>query len=295
LKTRLKVAVAGVMSRVVVGALALFGRGPIVEVERRGIRWSLDLREGIDFAIWLRGAFEPREVDLLERIVKPGWMVADVGANVGANTLHFARLVGPEGRVVAIEPSDFAAAKLQKNLELNPSLAARVTVVRAYLDAEADASSPPPEVYASWKLQGAGERHDTHCGSRTTTSGATRSSLDAVLEKLAMDRVDFLKLDVDGHECAVLRGASRTLERDRPTMLVELAPQLWVDAGGSAEEFLRLISRDSAVWRHASSLARLEFSADRIHEQIPAGSTVNAFLLTPEADALLFGARQPSS
>jgi len=289
------VAVAGVMSRIVVGVLGLLGRGPVVEVERRGIRWSLDLREGIDFAIWLRGAFEPREVDLLERIVKPGWMVADVGANIGANTLHFARLVGPQGRVVAIEPSDFAAAKLQRNLDLNPSLAARVTVVRAYLDAEPDNSTPPPEVYASWKLQGSGDRHDTHCGSRTSTRGATRSSLDSVLDSLDVKRVDFLKLDVDGHECAVLRGATRTLERDRPTMLVELAPQLWVDAGGSAEEFLRLISRSSAVWRHASSLARLEFTAERIHEQIPAGSTVNGFLLRPEADALLFGVRQVTS
>ena len=99
-----------------------FGFRDQVVARRRGVVWNLDLREGIDLTIYVRGAFERDTLRALESLVREGATVLDVGANVGAHTLHLARLVGATGRVVAFEPTDFAMAKLRANLEANPEL-----------------------------------------------------------------------------------------------------------------------------------------------------------------------------
>ena len=68
--------------------------------DRRSTRCMvLDLREGIDFGIWLNGSFEPSTRHAYEGIVSAGDQVIDVGANVGAGTMHLARAVGPTGRL----------------------------------------------------------------------------------------------------------------------------------------------------------------------------------------------------
>ena len=102
----------------------MVGRGPLVETTRGGVRWNLDLGEGIDFAIWLRGCFEPSTLHALQRLVRPGATVLDIGANVGAHTLHLAAAVGSTGRVLAFEPVAESFRKLRTNVAANPSLAA---------------------------------------------------------------------------------------------------------------------------------------------------------------------------
>ncbi len=69
---------------------------------------------------------ERQTVRACQRLVKAGDVVLDSGANIGAHILHLARLVGPQGRAVAFEPSDFAFRKLTTILTLNPDLATRI-------------------------------------------------------------------------------------------------------------------------------------------------------------------------
>src|SRR2546423_1295891 len=120
LKTSHKILIARLLNWIVTGARKLVGLGPQVTVIRQGVKWTLDLNEGIDFSIWLLGGFEPQTLRQYEKLVKPGSTVIDIGANVGAHTLPFARLVGKSGRVVAFEPTKWAIGKLKRNLELNP-------------------------------------------------------------------------------------------------------------------------------------------------------------------------------
>ena len=63
-----------------------------------------------------------------ERLVRPGHVVLDVGANMGAPALPLARLVGPTGRVICFEPTDFAFQKLVTNARSTPDLIARMTL-----------------------------------------------------------------------------------------------------------------------------------------------------------------------
>src|SRR5208283_4389599 len=104
LTTKQKVWLAARAYRCVSLGRSALGKGNGATVSRGGLRWQLDLSEGIDFAIYLLGAFERSTVITLQKLVKPGDMVFDIGANIGAHTLGLARSVGPAGRVYAFEP-----------------------------------------------------------------------------------------------------------------------------------------------------------------------------------------------
>ena len=122
LSTAQKIRIARVLSGGVIGLRRTLGLPSEVTTRRGGVRWRLDLTEGIDLSIYLLGAFEPATVKLYRRLVKPGDVVLDIGANIGAHVLPLAVLVGDAGRVIAFEPTRYACRKLQANLALNPRL-----------------------------------------------------------------------------------------------------------------------------------------------------------------------------
>lgn len=236
LTTRQKIALARFCERPLVAMRRTVGLGPEVEVRRSGLRWRLDLREGIDFSIYVLGAFERRLANAYAGLVRPGAVVLDIGANVGAHTLPLARLVGPEGRVLAFEPTDWAFAKLSANIALNPDLAPRIACHQTFL-VDADGAAPPPAVFSSWPLEAA-DVHATLRGRAMATGAAAAATLDSVLLREGVRRVDFVKMDVDGHEAVVLRGARRLLGELRPTILLEIAPYLLRERGEDARAVL---------------------------------------------------------
>jgi FkbM family methyltransferase len=225
-KTATKIACASALSAVVRGARRLCRRPAHGVFRRGGILWDLDLREGIDFAIYLFGRFEPATVSAYSRRVRQGAVVVDIGANIGAHSLHFARLVGPDGRVLAFEPTQYAFAKLRRNIELNPGLASRILPSQSMLVAT-DGVAVPAAIYSSWPLVASGDLHAVHRGELRSTSGASAVTLDAALEAAGHERVDVIKLDVDGNEPEVVAGGKRILERSRPVIFMELAPYLY--------------------------------------------------------------------
>ena len=87
-----KIFIARQLNRVLRIARRLVGRDMRTVCDRRGVRWALDLDEGIDLSIYLLGAYEPRTLHAYTRHIRPGAVVFDIGANIGAHTLHFARL-----------------------------------------------------------------------------------------------------------------------------------------------------------------------------------------------------------
>ena len=101
LTTKTKVSLASLAYKFIATGRTMAGKNNRVTVRRRGLMWSLDLSEGIDFSIYLLGAFERSTVITLEKLVKPGDVVFDIGANIGAHTLGLARSVGSAGRVFA--------------------------------------------------------------------------------------------------------------------------------------------------------------------------------------------------
>lgn len=216
----------------------LIGLGDIIETTRGGVRWSLDLREGIDLAIYL-GTYQTipaRVVELLRNA--SGSTALDIGANIGAFTLHLARSVGDGGHVIAFEATAFAFEKLTRNLALNPELRSRVTARQAVLG-DGQQNDAATAIYSSWRVDGTHSEsdHPLHGGRLMSTQGAVATSLDALAENDAalqanLARLKFVKLDVDGHELPILRGARRTLAASRPTLLIEIAPHVQDERDG---------------------------------------------------------------
>jgi FkbM family methyltransferase len=217
------------------------GLGPIACCRRGALRWKLDLREGVDFAIFLLGSFEPDMVRAYRRLVPPGATVIDIGANIGAHTLPLAQCVGPNGRVIAVEPTLYAFQRLTENLALNPGLGKNVTLLQVMLMSSKEA--PLAEaIEASWPLQATDAAHPEHLGVRKPTTGASVATLDEQVRRLGLERVDFLKLDVDGYEVEVLRGARDTLSRFRPTIFFEHAPYVVAEKGYDPNEIAAILA-----------------------------------------------------
>jgi FkbM family methyltransferase len=280
LTTRQKIALARLVQAPVIATRALAKRGPISRARRRGVNWSLDLREGIDFSIWLLGAFEVGTVRAYERLVAPGSAVLDIGANVGAHTLHLARLVGPDGKVWAIEPTDYATSKLEANIALNPELADRI-VCRQVMLVDRDGGIEVPPLHSSWPLTGEADLHEQHGGRLMPTRNARAMTLDSLIRECGIERVDFIKLDIDGHECGMLRGARETLRSWHPTILLELSPHQLDENGGSIEDLVDQLAAVGYVLQDLASRAALPTSGAGLRALIPFGASRNAVAVVP--------------
>jgi FkbM family methyltransferase len=274
LNTARKVALARVASRGVRAAKWLLGQSPELVARRQGLNWRLDLREGIDFSIYLLGSFEPSTVRCYRRLVRPGDVVLDIGANIGAHTLPLARLVGDSGKVIAFEPTQFAFEKLLANIALNNGLSARISPLQMMLVAE-PSSTVPEAIYSSWPLEDSDDVHEQHRGRLMDTSGARAAPLDDVLDELGIRHVNFIKLDVDGSEDAVLGGARETLRRHSPYILMELAPYVYDSKPAHFDALLETLWGAGYVLRDMHGGHSLPHDVQRIREAIPSAGSIN--------------------
>jgi FkbM family methyltransferase len=272
LRTSTKIAVARTISRVIGVARAATSRSMRVRVRRDGIAWDLDLTEGIDLYLYLAGRFEWRLSRVLTGLVRPGDTVVDVGANMGAHTLPLARAAGPDGRVIAYEPTAFAYRKLLANIALNPDLASRIVPVQAML-VGARSEQVMPAVYSSWPLVAAGDLHAEHLGRAMATDGARAITLDDHLRELEVEKIHLVKIDVDGSECSVLRGAREVLGRWRPVLVMEWAPYIHQAAGHRLEDCLSVVRELGYSFQDAESGQALPADLSRVNDRV--GVSIN--------------------
>jgi FkbM family methyltransferase len=274
LKTSTKIAAARALSAALRGARRAVGLGPRAVVSRDGLRWDLDLDEGIDLAIYLFGMFERSTVMACRRLVEPGDTVLDIGANIGAHTLHLAREVGEAGAVVAYEPTAFAYGKLRRNIDLNPALAPRILAEQILLVEEAK-TAPPPALYSSWPLRTEAGLHAQHRGRLMDTTGARSLTLDEHVEQARLRKVDFIKLDVDGHECPILRGGVRMLRAHRPVLVMELAPYVHVELGHRLEECFDALLSQGYRFRDLDRGTEVPARLSEVERMIGGGASIN--------------------
>ena len=189
------------------------------------LRTPADLRYTTVTAYLLRDWAEP-ELRELDQLLKPGDVFIDVGANIGLYTLKAARLVGPEGKVAALEPGHDAYQQLKANLALNDYDWVRPLKIAAS-DEEGVAVlhhvplGDDPQAFSLVAHPQAVEGETV----RTTR-------LDTLVEQLAFDRIDLIKIDVEGAEPMVLDGATRVLSAQRPAILFECNAH--INSGGES-------------------------------------------------------------
>jgi FkbM family methyltransferase len=275
LNTSQKILIARGLCSFIVGLRRLIGLPAYVTADRGGVKWSLDLKEGIDLAIYVLGGFEVRTIRCYQTLVHDGDVVLDIGANIGAHTLPLAKLVGSHGKVFAFEPTKYAFDKLMRNLALNATLARRVDA-RQIMLAASESGQLPTGIYSSWPLDRSADLHVDHRGQLMSTQGATVSTLDQYVRHAALDRVDFIKIDVDGNEHDVLFGGQETLSRFRPTLLMELAPYVYESSPDKFDHTLELLWNMGFEIADVANGKKLPHDPEKVRALIPPRGGINA-------------------
>jgi FkbM family methyltransferase len=177
----------------------------------RGFKMRVDWRIHRGFAY---GSWEPEVVETIQRVVGPGMTALDIGAQSGFYSLLLSRLVGPRGKVVAFEPLPANYRLLDENLAING-----IQNVVARHEAVADF---PGEMQFSFP------HHEASLvagpllpGESTGTFPVPCTTLDQYAVE-SSDKIQFIKMDVEGAETAVLLGARNLLGALHPCMMIEL-------------------------------------------------------------------------
>ncbi len=181
------------------------------------------------------GVFEPHTLAAVRAHAPRGGFVVDIGANVGLITLALSATVGPEGHVLALEPSPTVYTRLLQNLALNPFAANVIARPVAASNAAGRVTFYAPAEPISGK--GSLVWHDADWRAVEVEA----QPLDALVAELGWPRVDLIKCDVEGHDMAALLGARGVLEAHRPALLVEYEPELWAHAGHTFMDLLDLL------------------------------------------------------
>ena len=168
-------------------------------------------------------SWNPEEYHAFRGAVRPGSVVLDVGANVGSYTLLFAFWTAPAGRGFAFEPSPDAREGLRQHLALN-GVDDRVEIVPVAASAEVGT--------ARFHLDGASGSNALAVGHDRAAASidVETTTIDAFCERRGI-RPDVVKIDVEGAELDVLRGARRVLARPNVHAFVELHPSVWLSRG----------------------------------------------------------------
>jgi FkbM family methyltransferase len=192
---------------------------------------------------------------LLNRYVSPGATVIDVGANIGYNTIHAARLAGPKGRVIALEPTPDTLAVLRHNIAssglanvaIEPVAAGRAAGTRDFF--VRGATSAVNSLYP-----------DSRYSQVTKVLRVPVFPLDEIVT----ESVDVAKIDVEGAELDVLEGMSRILRSPNIVVIVEWHPLLQQMAGYRADALPRWLMERGWRLQSASHLAVRPLVSDNL-------------------------------
>jgi FkbM family methyltransferase len=186
-----------------------------------GSRMIVDTSDTMGRVIAASGVWEPHVTAMVSRLLSPGDVCVDVGAHIGYYTVLAARLVGPGGRVYALEPSPAVNAALRANVVLNS--ATQVTTLRVAAgasDGRAELVAPP-----SGNSGQASTRIVASSGSDLRPDEVRVQPVASVVDESNVRRLRLVKIDVEGYEAEVLEGMeSLFVGGARPAVIVEVHP-----------------------------------------------------------------------
>jgi FkbM family methyltransferase len=179
-----------------------------------GVRLALDRADASVSIQIAEGSYEPHVAATLDRLLSPGDVFVDVGANVGYHTVRAARTVGPGGRVVAVEANAENARLIAHTVEVNGL--SNVEIVPVALSGHRGHVVFGTHVGSNGGFLDAG----------SASSGRGTLVPTFPMDDLGFDRVSVVKIDVEGAEGFVIDGCTEIIRRDRPSFVMEFSLEM---------------------------------------------------------------------
>lgn len=198
-------------------------------------KFYVDTRDrGFGTNILLDGFWEMWLTKFIASVVQPGMVTIDVGANFGYYTLLLADLVGPSGRVISVEPNPGAVPHLRNSIALN-GFSQRTQIVAAAAGADCTGDvhllSPTGEPKNARVVDSAAQAQ----GIDGAVHVVPQVSIDSIVSP--REKIDFVKIDAEGAEAAIISGMAGVLDRDKPALVLEFNAA----RGEAPDELLRTL------------------------------------------------------
>lgn len=235
-----------------------------------GLAMHVDTGSFLEWYIYFYGAFRPEVSKLLNRMLRPGHVAIDIGANIGMHSVIMGNRVGPTGRVFSFEPDPHPFGRLKRNLALNgldfvechqAALSAKSEKRKFFLHDDSIGNYANASFYSD------------NIGKDTGSIDVDVLSLDDFVAQKALARLDVIKLLAQGEEWNVLQGGRETIQRFRPKIFFLYEPSYW------HRQNLKLMDAVAFFKQYGYTTYVVEFGPRReVTEEIPKGQV---FLATP--------------
>lgn len=223
----------------------LYSKNSQRDVERRGIRYSLDVSDYVEHGVFF--GYKDTATEQLISLAKDKKMIFDVGVNIGLTLLNFAK-VCPNGVIIGFEPDSKNFLKAKKNLKLNNF--DNVTVINKGLG----------DKPAKMKLFRVNENNAGM--NRVLSDSASKNNanlifneveiitLDNFIQEKDIAQIDLIKIDVEGFELKVLNGAEQLMRKHLPILFIELDDENLKAQNDSAQSLILFLEQFGyKIWR----------------------------------------------
>ncbi len=233
--------------------------GSWVTFQRKGVHYRVDLSQRNEWNCFYN-YFSPGH-ERFYKLLKPGYCVLDVGANIGHIASEMALRVVPGGKVVCFEPMPLTLARLKSLAEQNPQLPLVIEAIGLSDVSEAR------EMFLVAKNHSGANTFVEYLGSKPLgkTESLTLSTLDAYVQRANLGVVHAIKIDVEGFEMRVLKGAHQTLAHHKPLLFIEISQKHLAADGTTPEAVFTLLTGLGYTLYEAASGAPILGSAPMPH------------------------------
>jgi len=227
--------------------------------------------KGIERKLFLTGTYEKGLLRILEKLVQPGDIIVDAGANIGLITIFCAIRAGKSGMVLSFEPHPETFPLLQKNIAVN-----RLSQIKVF-DKALGSVAGTAKIYSNLQInRGAASLVEFQADSPSFDISVL--SLDDVLRELNISQLNLLKIDVEGFEMEVLKGAVGILSKENAPVLVVECSNTRSNFNYSMEVLFDFLNR-----QHSYHIYKLSNSKEKISKLVEVKSVEEL----PEHDNIL--------
>ncbi|OJJ23548.1 hypothetical protein BKI52_04065 [marine bacterium AO1-C] len=203
------------------------------EISLNKIRFNLDISDLIGWYLYF--GFKDHSTEIIFNLCNEGDSVIDVGANIGYVSLNIAQKVGANGKIISFEPDPLNFQRLSKNLSLN-------NFQNIVLENKGLAQKSGELNLMVFEESNRGMNRIVPQGSTNAKSVKVNVvRLDDYLNENPLEKLNLIKIDVEGYEMNVLQGAQQTIQKFKPQLFIELDDNNLKAQGSNAQGLIKYL------------------------------------------------------